>query len=540
MTHMKPKAVTVHLGKRIVTRSEDDGLRQALTSCGWSESAGFAGAKLVWDIFPNDGEAAQYAELGSRQLISRFPGMNECCHKAVFAHLLGRMQKLLPEGSLDGRYIPRQWALPLQVAELSAHVDECAAAAKRRGRPKPVYIVKPDSGSSGDGIVLTGEPHRTTWSSSDSRVVQEYIAAPMLLEGLKFDLRLYVLLTSVGGAADGGPTRAFLYREGMARFAVNEYVPPSRANLRDVNMHLTNYSLNKKSAAYKHTDAPDGSDGSKRTASSVLAALCAAGQLHDVEETWQQIGELVGRALAVVQPALAAARGKWANPSFQVLGYDVLLDAQGRPWLVECNDHPSLRLDLQWDEPGQYSMHGSNTMPSPVDAAIKVPMLTDALRVVGELHGLPTAPPPPPADGGGVADRVGGAFGTNFFEVCEGEGPSLPGLDTLQALGRAFERHSPSDALRCATLAIDPALPGPRWKSMAFAKFVQTAGLVGGAGLSRADVDLIFITVCGKGGTMDVMDFFEACGRVASRLHPDLPVPEALAQLSRRLTVQEQ
>ena len=88
---MKPKAVTVHLGKRIVTRSEDDGLRQALTSCGWSESAGFAGAKLVWDIFPNDGEAAQYAELGSRQLISRFPGMNECCHKAVFAHLLGRM-----------------------------------------------------------------------------------------------------------------------------------------------------------------------------------------------------------------------------------------------------------------------------------------------------------------------------------------------------------------------------------------------------------------------------------------------------------------
>ena len=57
--------------------------------------------------------------------------------------------------------------------------------------------------------------------------------------------------------------------------------------------------------------------------------------------------------------------------------------------------------------------------------------------------------------------------------------------------------------------------------------------------LQRA-VGLVVQAVCGKGGTMDVMDFFEACGRVASRLHPDLPVPEALARLSRRLAVQEQ
>ena len=43
---------------------------------------------------------------------------------------------------------------------------------------------------------------------------------------------------------------------------------------------------------------------------------------------------------------------------FQVLGFDVLLDSKARPWLLEMNDHPSFRIDLSFDEPGQYSIDG--------------------------------------------------------------------------------------------------------------------------------------------------------------------------------------
>ena len=69
----------------------------------------------------------------------------------------------------------------------------------------------------------------------------------MLCDGLKFDLRLYVVVRSLQ------PLQVYLYREGMARFATSQYEPPDESNLRDVFMHLTNASLNKQHAEYVPT-----------------------------------------------------------------------------------------------------------------------------------------------------------------------------------------------------------------------------------------------------------------------------------------------
>ena len=373
---------------------------------------------------------------------------------------------------------------------------------------------------------------------------------------------------------------------------------------------LTNYSLNKKSENYKHSDAADGGDdGSKRPASIVFEALRAAGKIASAEALWDDIGQLVGRALACLQPVLAVAKTS-ERKNFQVLGVDILLDAKARPFLLEINDHPSLRIDLSYDEPGQYSMNGLNSIPSPVDEAIKVPMLASALRLVGKEHSLrvgrrrrakpkkatraadgsaegaddeaaddeaadDTAPTahadgpdveeaeadddgevlngagnaqpsagereaptdPPSATSAARPHPTDGVHGTAFHAVPMGP---EEGFELISRLASLFERHTPAsvrreavDATRASRHAPLPdalAVPGPRWKGPApFGAFLSSAGILSrgafqakdGGTLARPDLDLIFLAVCGKGGSMDVMDFAEACVRVAQRLWPE-------------------
>jgi Tubulin-tyrosine ligase family len=75
-------------------------------------------------------------------------------------------------------------------------------------------------------------------------IVSRYIDNPLLLNGLKFDLRVYVLVTSFE------PLRVYVYNEGLARFASEPYHDADTTKESKF-AHLTNYSINKKNQNYK-------------------------------------------------------------------------------------------------------------------------------------------------------------------------------------------------------------------------------------------------------------------------------------------------
>ena len=53
-------------------------------------------------------------------------------------------------------------------------------------------------------------------------VAQLYIADPLLIDGKKFDLRIYVLISQIGSFPEK-PTIAFLAEEGMVRLCTIDY-----------------------------------------------------------------------------------------------------------------------------------------------------------------------------------------------------------------------------------------------------------------------------------------------------------------------------
>ena len=145
-------------------------------------------------------------------------------------------------------------------------------------REKGLWIIKPVASSQGKGIFLIN--HVTTRISSIERtnertelifqpdqvpldenlVISRYIDNPLLIDGssllrlsvpplpsfrsgYKFDVRIYVAVTSYD------PLVAYLYEEGLTRFATVKYDPNSRT-IKNSFMHLTNYSVNKRSHRY--------------------------------------------------------------------------------------------------------------------------------------------------------------------------------------------------------------------------------------------------------------------------------------------------
>lgn len=104
---------------------------------------------------------------------------------------------------------------------------------------KNIWIVKPSALSRGRGIYVTDDIHDI--DQDESWIVSKYIHNPLLINSHKFDLRLYVLITSFE------PLRIYIYKEGITRFASEPYSSGHKFNTFS---HLTNYSINKKNVNF--------------------------------------------------------------------------------------------------------------------------------------------------------------------------------------------------------------------------------------------------------------------------------------------------
>ncbi|NWS06962.1 TTL11 polyglutamylase, partial [Motacilla alba] len=303
--------------------------------------------------------------------VNKFPGMTETVRKITLSRAMRTMRDLFP---LEYNFYPRSWILP---EELPLFVAEVRTMKDSNPSWKPTFIVKPDGGCQGDGIYLIKDPSdiRLTGSiQSRPAVVQEYICKPLLVDKLKFDIRLYVLLKSLE------PLEIYIAKDGLSRFCTEPYQEPTLKNLHQVFMHLTNYSLNIHSGNFIHSASAN--TGSKRTFSSILCRLSSRGA--DVKKLWSDIISLVIKTIIALTPELKVyyqsdiPAGKPGPTCFQILGFDILLMKDLKPVLLEVNANPSMRIEHEQElSPGVFE-----NVPSPVDEKVKVAVIRDTLRLM--------------------------------------------------------------------------------------------------------------------------------------------------------------
>eukprot|EP01118_Nematostelium_gracile_P014777 TRINITY_DN5835_c0_g1_i1.p1 TRINITY_DN5835_c0_g1~~TRINITY_DN5835_c0_g1_i1.p1 ORF type:complete len:261 (-),score=66.12 TRINITY_DN5835_c0_g1_i1:66-848(-) len=194
-----------------------------------------------------------------------------------------------------------------------------------------------------------------------SAVAQKYIENPLLLSDYKFDLRLYVLITSCD------PLSIYLFKDGLVRMATEKYEKPNSNNCGNLQMHLTNYTVNKTSEQFEESTQSESFEGSKRSFAAFLNHLKTDRGEDNVNKMLDDIKDLITKTIIGVQPTLNSLN-KSSFPketgAFELVGFDVLIDQNLKPWIMEVNQSPSLSIDL------------------PIDLDIKKKLIEETIKLV--------------------------------------------------------------------------------------------------------------------------------------------------------------
>ncbi len=276
--------------------------------------------------------------LNDQQIINHFPNHYELTRKDLMVKNIKRYKKETDKMDLlDGGgqsttprksimdHLPQTYSLP---ADYSLFVEEYKKA------PNSLWIMKPSSKAQGKGVfIVTKLSQIKKWakdrfnqvvSAKDSYVVSKYVSNPLLVGGRKFDLRLYVLVTSYR------PLKVYMYKEGFGRFCSTKY----SSDLSDVDnlyIHLTNVAIQKFGEDYNEKH------GGKWNVNNLKFFVESTRGKEASDRMLLDIKFIIIQSLKACQNIIINDKH-----CFEMYGYDILIDSNLKPWLIEVNASPSL------------------------------------------------------------------------------------------------------------------------------------------------------------------------------------------------------
>jgi tubulin polyglutamylase TTLL5 len=166
------------------------------------------------------------------QKVNHFTGNKNVSRKDFLKRNIERAQNMSAKANQVFNIMPLTFILP---KEYVGFLENFSEFEEQEGKLN-YWIMKPAAKSRGRGINVINDISSVIYG--EPMIMQRYLKNPLLLNGYKFDLRIYVLVTSVN------PLEIFIYKEGFGRFSTVPFNldPNDKANKY---IHLTNVSINK-------------------------------------------------------------------------------------------------------------------------------------------------------------------------------------------------------------------------------------------------------------------------------------------------------
>ena len=255
--------------------------------------------------------------------------------------------------------------------------------------PRATWIIKPSAKARGVGIFIVNrlsqvkkwaKEGRTTNKdtyllpnvSRETYVISKYIENPLLIGGKKFDLRMYVLVTSYR------PLKCFVYKLGFCRFCTVRY-DKNDSEIGNMFVHLTNVSIQKHAADYNNNHS------GKWSIHNFRIWLEGTRGREVADKLFNEIYWVIYHSLRSVTNVINNDRH-----CFECYGYDIIIDDKLKPWLIEINASPSLSSTTQIDRILKYKLINdvlNIIIPDNKIPDIKHPRLTKDL-VLGDFEVL--------------------------------------------------------------------------------------------------------------------------------------------------------
>ncbi|CAI2369156.1 unnamed protein product [Moneuplotes crassus] len=158
-------------------------------------------------------------------------------------------------------------------------------------------------------------------------VIQKYIERPLLIQGRKFDIRIWALYWN---------KRVHIFEEGYIRTACEPF-SNQNTDVSNQYIHLTNNAIQKFAKNYGTYE-----EGNQLSFGQFQEHMEAQDPCFKIHPILKQIEDSVVMTFRSIEHTFMQRPKNHDKSCFEIFGYDFMIDEHLKVWLIECNTNPCI------------------------------------------------------------------------------------------------------------------------------------------------------------------------------------------------------